>query len=67
MSDITLITTGELILVPVLAGMPGALIGAGLGAWRTPGNRALGALIGFVLGFFVSLAIAFVALLVFVK
>ena len=67
MSDITLITTGELILVIVLAGMPGALIGAGLGAWRAPDNRALGCLIGFVSGFFLSLAIAFVALLVLVK
>lgn len=67
MSDITLITTGELILVAVLAGSPGALIGAGLGAWRAPANRLLGGLIGFVLGAVLSLAIAFVALIVFVK
>ncbi|MCB1478470.1 MAG: hypothetical protein R3D43_02265 [Tepidamorphaceae bacterium] len=67
MSDITLITTGELILVAVIAGMPGALIGAWMGVRRAPENRALGFLIGFVIGFFMSLGLAFVALLVLVK
>lgn len=67
MSDITLLTTGDLIMVFLVAGSPGGLIGAVVGSrlWKT--QRVAGALLGGIAGFILSLALAFGALLVFVK
>ncbi|MCB1474291.1 MAG: hypothetical protein KDJ68_15815 [Rhodobiaceae bacterium] len=61
MSDITLITVTDLVLMAFLAGAPGLLVGAAFGA------RVPGALIGALLGFALSLALALGALVLFVK
>lgn len=67
MSDITLLTTGDLLQVVLMSGSPGGLIGAVVGGrlWKT--QRVAGALIGGIAGFILSLVLAFAALIVFVK
>jgi hypothetical protein len=67
MSDITLLTTGDLIMVFLVAGSPGGLIRAVVGSRLWKAQRVAGALLGGIAGFILSLLLAFGALLVFVK
>ena len=56
MSDIgTIFSTGDIILMILVACAPGLVLGAALGAWKCPGRRISGAALfgagGFLLAF----------------
>lgn len=51
MSDIGIFSTGDLILLALIACSPGLVLGAGLGAWMSPGRRMGGAALGGIAGF----------------
>lgn len=57
MSDIgPILSTADLMLMALIACAPGFVIGAGLGAWRNPGRRLIGAAIFGFAGFALALA-----------
>lgn len=51
MSDIGIFSNTDIVLMILVALTPGALFGAGIGAWRSRGRRLNGALIGALIGF----------------
>ena len=67
MSDVTLLTLSDLILAALVAGIPGMLLGGGIGAWFWRSNRAAGALLVGLIGIPLSLGAAFVLLILIVK
>ena len=56
MSDIGIFSTGDLILLALVACSPGFVLGAGLGAWASPGHRLRGAALGGIAGFALALS-----------
>lgn len=64
MSDIGgIFTPLDLFLMALVAGSPGAAIGAIVGAWRWRARRILGALIGAAIGFVLCLGAVLVWIL----
>ncbi|MDP2149378.1 MAG: hypothetical protein Q8S27_16515 [Hoeflea sp.] len=57
MSDIGgIFSTGDLVLLALIACSPGLVLGAGLGAWASPGHRIRGAALGGAAGFALAFA-----------
>jgi hypothetical protein len=55
MSDIGIFSTFDLFLMALIAGSPGFVVGAALGAWRWRQRRVIGLVLGGVAGFAVCL------------
>lgn len=62
MSDIGMFSTGDLILLALIACSPGLVIGAGLGAFFSPGRRFRGAVVCGIAGFGLAFAVWWVYL-----
>jgi hypothetical protein len=51
MSDISIFSTADIVLMILVACAPGLVLGAALGAWKSPGRRLVGAVLYGVAGF----------------